>query len=353
MLLLLTYVLIALIFSFLCSIAEAVLLSINSSYVVLLERGGRKSGVILKELTEEIGKPLAAILTLNTIAHTVGAVGAGAQAAVVFGNAYLGVASAILTLLILVFSEIIPKTLGALHWRTLAPATAHGLRILIWLLYPFIWLSEKITGGLSEGVRMSGFSRQELAAMAELSAEEGQLARRESEIVKNLLRLRRISLLDVLTPRTVLFTLPDQLTVRAFFENHSSVRFSRIPVYGDDHDDVNGFVLRADIVTAYAQGEHDRVLADYRRDLPALLESISLSRAFNLLMKLESHIAMVVDEYGDLQGILTLEDIFETLLGLEIIDEGDAAVDMRELARQRWERRSREMGFKIPGASDD
>ncbi|NNE04317.1 MAG: HlyC/CorC family transporter [Xanthomonadales bacterium] len=353
MLLLITYVLIALVFSFLCSIAEAVLLSISSSYVMLLEREGKRSGVILAELKEDIGKPLAAILTLNTIAHTVGAVGAGAQAAVVFGSAYLGIASAILTLLILVFSEIIPKTLGALHWRRLAPMTAYGLRVLIWLLYPFIWLSEKITGGMSEGVVMSGYSRQEIAAMAELSADEGQIARRESEIVKNLLRLRRIRVIDILTPRTVLFTLPEQLTVRSFFEDHGNVRFSRIPVYGDEQDHVNGFVLRADIVTAYAHGEHDKALADYRRDLPALLETISLNRAFNLLMNLEAHIAMVVDEYGDLQGIVTLEDILETLLGLEIVDEGDDTVDMRELARRRWERRSRELGLDLPGPDDD
>lgn len=348
MLLLAFYILIALVFSFLCSIAEAVLLSINSSYIVLLEHDGKRSGTILRELSTDIGKPLTAILTLNTIAHTVGAVGAGAQAAVVFGSAYLGIASAILTLLILVFSEIIPKTLGALHWRKLAPATAYGLRVLVWVLLPFIWLSEKMTGRLSEGARMSGFSRQELAAMAAISAEEGHLAAHESEIVNNLMHLRKIRVMEVMTPRTVVFSLPESLTVGDYFERHSQVRFSRIPVFGQDADQVTGFVLRADIVTAFARGDRHRLLRDFRRDLLALPESIPLSKALNVLLPMEAHVALVVDEYGDQQGIVTLEDIIETLLGLEIVDEGDETVDMRELARVRWQRKARQMGLQDP-----
>ena len=196
MFLLITYVLFALVFSFLCSIAEAVILSVTSAYVALKEKDGKPSGTLLRKLKAEINKPLAAILTLNTIAHTVGAVGAGAQAVVVFGSAYLGVASAVLTLLILVVSEIIPKTLGAHHWRKLAPATAYGLRFLIWLLYPFVLLSEKLTGGITKGTTLSGFSRREFAVMADLGAEEGQLAKRESEILKNLLQLRKIRIQD-------------------------------------------------------------------------------------------------------------------------------------------------------------
>jgi CBS domain containing-hemolysin-like protein len=345
--LLIVYVLIALVFSFLCSIAEAVLLSVNSSYVALLEKDGKSSGALLREMKEDIGKPLIAILTLNTIAHTVGAVGAGAQAAIVFGNAYLGVASAVLTLLILVLSEIIPKTLGALHWRKLAPATAHGLRALIWLLYPFILMAEKLTGGMGEGATLAGFSRQEFAAMADLSAEQGKLAERESEILKNLLQLRQTRVSDAMTPRTVLLTLPEAMSVKEFFEGHGEVPFSRIPVHGEDHDEINGFVLRADIVSAFARGEVEHSLKSYRRDLPALLETISLAQAFNLIMPEESHIALVVDEYGDVQGIITLEDIFETLLGMEIVDEADRTVDMRELARERWKRKARKLGLNF------
>jgi CBS domain containing-hemolysin-like protein len=345
MLLLISFVLFALVFSFLCSIAEAVILSVTPAYTVIMEKQGKPSGPLLRKLRANIGRPLAAILTLNTIAHTVGAVGAGAQAVIVFGNAYLGVISALLTLLILVFSEIIPKTLGAHHWRTLAPATAHGLRILVWLLYPFVILTEKLTGGMVEGVNLSGFSRSEFAVMADLSAEEGQLAERESEILKNLLTFRKTRVRDAMTPRTVLFSLPGSTTVHEFFGSFEQVMFSRIPVFGEDPDQINGFVLRGDLLLAQARGESAKTLDDFRREMPVLPDSTSLANAFTLLLRLTSHIAIVVDEYGDLQGILTLEDIFETLLGLEIVDEGDETVNMQELARDRWNQRARKMGF--------
>jgi CBS domain containing-hemolysin-like protein len=345
MYLLIAYVLFALVFSFLCSIAEAVILSVSSSHIALLEKDNKPSGALLRRMKEDIGKPLAAILTLNTIAHTAGAVGAGAQAAVVFGSAYLGVASAVLTLLILIFSEIIPKTLGAHHWRALAPATAYGLRFLIWLLYPFVLLSEKLTGGMTEGAILSGFSRREFEVMADLSAEQGHIAERESEILKNLLRLKQIRVMDAMTPRTVLFSLPESMSVKDFFEQHAEIQFSRIPVYAEDHDQVSGFVLRLDVVSAFAHGDLEPSLITYRRDLPSLLETVSLAQAFNMVISMDAHIALVVDEYGDVQGILTLEDIIETLLGLEIVDEGDETVDMRELARKRWKSRAEKMGL--------
>ncbi len=345
MTLLVVYVLVALGFSFLCSIAEAVLLSVTPAYVALLEREGKPSATVLRELRDGIHRPLAAILTLNTIAHTAGAAGAGAQAAVVFGNAYLGVASAVLTLLILVFSEIIPKTLGARHWRVLAGPTAYVLKLLVWLLYPFVLLSEKITGGAAESNTLAGFSRSEFAAMAELSAEEGQLARREAEILKNLMALRKVTVHHAMTPRTVMFSLPETTTVEEFFHRFDHVRFSRIPVYADDPDGVNGFVLRTDMLLAQARGNTHKKLGAYRRDMPALPETISLARALDLLTQQESHIALVVDEYGDLQGLLTLEDILETLLGIEIVDEGDASVDMQEEARRKWRKRARKMGL--------
>ncbi|NIP17117.1 MAG: DUF21 domain-containing protein [Xanthomonadales bacterium] len=345
MALLITYVLFALVFSFLCSIAEAVILSVTPAYTAVLENEGRPSGPLMRTLKSDINKPLAAILTLNTIAHTVGAAGAGAQAAVVFGSAYLGVASAVLTLLILVFSEIIPKTLGAHYWRSLAPVTAHGLRLLVWLLYPFVVMSEKITGGMTEGNTLSGFSRGELTAMAELSVEEGVLAERELTILKNLLHLRHTRVQDVMTPRTVLFSVPATITVEQFFHQHDHAPFSRIPIFGDDPDQVDGFVLRGDIMLAQARGNGHSLLSNYRREMPVVPESISLARAFNELLRQKSHIGLVVDEYGDLQGILTLEDVFETLLGLEIVDESDDTVDMQELARKKWRRRAEEIGF--------
>lgn len=347
MVLLITFVLVALVFSFLCSIAEAVLLSITVPYVALLEKRGKPSGAMLRSLKMEISKPLSAILTLNTIAHTIGAAGAGAQVAIVFGNAYLGAASVVLTLLILVLSEIIPKTLGAHHWRRLAPATAYGLKFLIWILYPFVVLSEKITGRMTDGPTLSGFSRQEFAAMAELSAEEGELAERESEVLKNLLLLRETRVKDAMTPRPVVFSLAERTTVGTFFDAHESVRFSRIPLFPDDPDQTDGFVLRSDLLLAQAKGDVDTPLAHFKRPLPVVPELLSLAQAFNRLLRVRAHIVQVVDEYGGLAGILTLEDIIETLLGLEIVDEGDAAVDMQEHARRLWRRRAREMGLDI------
>lgn len=345
MALLVTYILIALVFSFLCSIAEAVLLSVSSPYIALLEKRGHRSARLLHRLKADISQPLAAILTLNTIAHTIGAAGAGAQVTAVFGDAYLGIASAVLTLLILILSEIIPKTLGAHHWRRLAPATAYGLRALVWVLYPFVKLSEKLTGSMTEGPRLSGFSRQEFAAMAELSSKEGQLAPREAEILRNLLRLRETSVKDAMTPRPVVFSQPRSLTVADFCTEHEQVRFSRIPLYRDDPDEIEGFVLRSDLLLARATGDGAKPLADFHRPLPVLPESLSLAKAFNEILRARSQIVQVVDEYGVLAGILTLEDIIETLLGLEIVDEGDEAVDMQELARRLWRKRARAMGI--------
>lgn len=350
MTLLIVYILVALVFSFLCSVAEAVLLSVSSPYVVLLEKKGSPAGVLLRRLRQDINKPLAAILTLNTIAHTIGAAGAGAQVAVVFGNAYLGVASAVLTLLILVFSEIIPKTLGAHYWRKLAPATAYGLRVLIWVLYPFVKLSEWLTRGLTDTPKITGFSRQEFAAMAELSAKEGQLAERESEVLKNLLLLRDTGVKDAMTPRPVVFSLPGDTSVDSYFEQYGESRFSRIPLYKDDPDAVGGFVLRADLLLARAEGRGDRSLSEFERPMPVLPESLSLAQAFRDVLRHRSHIAQIVDEYGVLEGILTLEDIIETLLGLEIVDEGDQAVDMQEHARRLWRQRARKMGIEPPKA---
>jgi CBS domain containing-hemolysin-like protein len=345
MALLIIYILVALVFSFLCSIAEAVLLSVTSPYVALLEQRGHKSGRLLRRLKADISQPLAAILTLNTIAHTIGAAGAGAQVTVVFGSAYLGIGSAILTLLILIFSEIIPKTIGAHYWRRLAPATAYGLRVLIFLLYPFVKLTEKMTRGLAEGPTLKGFSRQEFAAMAELSTAEGQLAEREAEILRNLLLLRETGVRDAMTPRPVVFSLRRDISVQAFFAEHEQVRFSRIPLYRDDPDELESFVLRSDLLLARAKGEGWATLAQFERPLPVLPESLSLAKAFNEVLKVRAHIVQVVDEYGVLAGILTLEDIIETLLGLEIVDEGDKAVDMQEHARRLWRRRAREMGI--------
>lgn len=345
MVLLVVYVCVALGFSFLCSVAEAVILSVNTPYITLLQRQGRPAGALLARMKAEINRALAAILTLNTIAHTIGAAGAGAQAAVVFGNAWVGVASAVLTLLILVFSEIIPKTLGAHYWKRLAPATAYVLQGLIWLLYPFVVLAELITRGLSHGPVLTGFNRDELAAMAEISAGEGLLDEDETRILKNLLRLRDGRVTDVMTPRTVIFSLPEDLRVEEFFWKYEPRRFSRIPIYRDDPEQLDGFVLRGDLLLAQARGNTGSTLANYRRELHALPASVSLSRAFDAFLRQRAHMMVVVDEYGGILGLVTLEDILETLLGQEIVDESDRTTDMQAHARRLWRRRAREMGL--------
>lgn len=346
MVLLVTYVCVALGFSFLCSIAEAVLLSVTMPYILILEQEGHASGSLLRRLKDDVNSPLAAILTLNTIAHTVGAAGVGAQAAAVFGNAYVGVASAILTLFILVFSEIIPKTLGAHYWRQLAPATARGLNVLIWLLYPFVWLAERLTRGLAQGPALKGFNRAEFAAMAEIGVEEGQLVEQESKVLTNLFRLKKSRVKDAMTPRTVVFSLPENLTVSEFIEDYDNSRFSRIPIFAEERENIRCFVLRSDLLLARVQGESDKQLKSYSRDMWVLPDGISLLSAFEQLVENQAHIAFVVDEYGGMEGILTLEDILETLLGQEIVDEDDKTTDMQQLARRLGKRRARELGVE-------
>ncbi|WP_020207707.1 CNNM domain-containing protein [Gilvimarinus chinensis] len=342
MTLLLLYIALALGVSFLCSVAEAVLLSVNSAYSSLLEQGGKRSGKLLAELTKDVERPLAAILTLNTIAHTIGAAGAGAQATVVFGSAYLGVFSAVLTLLILVLSEIIPKTLGAYYWRGLAPFTAYGLHYLIKLLYPFIRLSEMLTKLITRGERAgTGLDRQELAIAADISSAEGHLDENESLVVKNLLALRNTTIREAMTPRTVLFSEAEEHSVEDFFAHHKTIPFSRIPVYADDPDNITGVVLLSDLLVAQAKGDTQTPLQDYRRELPALLDAMPLTQALEEFLRKKTHMILVVTEFGDVQGIITLEDVLETLLGREIVDENDKTRDMQELARRHWRRQAK------------
>ncbi len=347
MTLLIVYILIALLFSFLCSIAEAVLLSVTPAHIALMEREGHKSATTLRQLKQQIRKPLAAILTLNTIAHTVGAAGAGAQASAVFGNASVGIVSAVLTLLILIFSEIIPKTAGAYYWRELAPATAYTLRFLVWALYPFVLLSESLTRRFSSKAERHGMSRSEFRAVSKLSEAEGQLSEQETTILNNLLRLHDTRVSDAMTPRPVIFTLSDQLTVETFFHKYDHTPFSRIPIYRDNPEEITGFIFRNEILLAQARGNGQNLLSNYRHEMMVVAESTTLSEAFEQFLRLRTHIMLVVDEYGTVAGILTLEDLLETLLGLEIVDESDQTVDMQQLARSLWRKRAEGMGLKI------
>jgi magnesium and cobalt exporter, CNNM family len=341
------YFFIALFFSFLCSIAEAVLLSVSWVHIAIMEKKGQKAGKTLRMLKEDINKPLAAILTLNTVAHTVGAAGVGAQASIVFGDSSLGIASALLTLLILVFSEIIPKTLGASYWKRLAPVIAHGLKFMVWALYPFVKMSEFITRSMINKSESAAFSRNEFSVMALQSVEEGHIEPEEAIILQNLLLLQEIKIIEAMTPRTVMFSVSQNLRVEEFFYKHKKIRFSRIPVYEHNIDSLVGFVLRSDLLLAQARGNKNTRLSNYVRDMPTFLDVMSLSNAMKKMLADKIHIALVINEYGTVRGIITLEDILESLIGREIIDEGDKAIDMQKLARRLWKAKAKKYGIEL------
>lgn len=346
MLLLIFYLLLAICVSFLCSVAEAVILSVRPAYVTTLEKKRAKGARALRQLRENLDRPLAAILILNTIAHTVGAAGVGAQAAEVFGSQYIAVISAVLTLLILVLSEIIPKTLGATFWQALAPTVAVALLWVMRALSPLVWLSEKLTRLIArKDVHAFTFSRDEMTAMAQIGAEEGLLDEKELKIVRNLMRLHRFQVRDVMSPRAVVFMQPAEKTVEEFFAEHSGNPFSRIPLYDGENDEVTGYVLKQDLIVAQARDEFSRTLREFRRNLHAIPDTVSASHAYDALIRTRSHALLVVDEYGSTQGLITLEDVVETLFGLEITDEMDTETDMQKLARRRWHERMKQMGI--------
>lgn len=346
---LVAYIVLALLFSFLCSISEAVLLSLTPSYIEGLSESRPGLARRLRRLKiEDIDRSLAAILTLNTIAHTVGAIGAGAQAVVVFGNAYFGIFSAVMTLAILILSEIVPKTIGAVFWRGLAGATAWFVQVLIWLLYPLIVISERITRLIARGRKGHIISRDELAAMTSISERAGQLDPGESRIIRNLLLVDRLSARDIMTPRPVITALPERTTVAGAMDLIGERPFSRVPIYRDNIDQVTGFVLKHELLLNHAEGRDERTLAELRREMPSVPASLPLRRLLEVLLETHrAHIAMVIDEYGGTAGLVTLEDAVETLLGLEIVDEMDEHVNMQALARKRWVDRARSLGLVV------
>lgn len=324
---------------------EAVLLSVTPSYVAALEREGDPIGERLHQMKEDIDRPLAAILSLNTIAHTVGAAGAGAQAAVVFGEASTGVVAAVLTLLILVFSEIIPKTLGAVYWRSITPVVVRFLVPTIILMWPLVKLSNGITYLMSRQEEEVSFSREEFTALAELGEEEGVFEEKESRILRNLFRFNSLRVKDVMTPRTVVFDLPKHKTIGEVVEEHDEFRFSRIPVYDEDPDDITGYVLKDEMLLRAAQEELDVPLEEISREILVVRETLPLPDLLERLLDRLEHIALVVDEYGGMAGVVTMEDVVETLLGLEIVDEADSVEDMQALARKQWFKRARDLGM--------
>ncbi len=353
MALLIFYVSLALGVSFLCSVMEAVLLSVTPSFAAKTEKHNPSLGGHLRKLKADIDRPLAAILSLNTIAHTVGAAGAGAQAVAVFGEAWVGVISGVLTFLILVISEIIPKTLGAVYWRQLTPAVVRLLAPTTLLMWPLVKMSQGLTRVLARGGKQVAVSREELTALADLGAEEGVVREQESRIVRNLFRLEKVKVRDIMTPRTVLFALPAEQTVGEALAAHPEIRFSRIPIYSENLDDVTGFVLKGDVLLRAAEGHGDTPLAELSRPIEAVSSELPLASLFERLMDRRAHVALVLGEYGGTSGVVTLEDLLETLLGLEIVDEADGVQDMQELARQKWRQRAARLGVVLEDAEAD
>ncbi|MEA2061591.1 MAG: hemolysin family protein [Thermodesulfobacteriota bacterium] len=343
---LILYVLVALIFSFLCSIAEATLLSITPSYIEDQKEKYPGRAAILKKLKEKnIDQSLAAILTLNTIAHTIGAIGAGAQASLVFGNKWFGLFSAGMTLMILFLSEIIPKTLGAIYWSYLAGATALFVQSLIWILYPIVWCSEKVTKLVSHGKTPNNFNRDELMAMARVGAEAGDIQDNESRIIHNLLQLRSVRVSDVMTPITVVHAISENTRISDAIEKITQKPFSRIPVFKTDIDNITGFVLRDDILLKKARNQNSAFLKSFKRDILIIPGTVLVSSLLERFLKHRQHIAMVVDEHGRMRGLVTLEDLIETLIGVEIMDEIDKVEDMRAFARNLWMERAKALGI--------
>lgn len=325
--------------SFVCSLCEAALLTLTPADAEGLAQRNPKVGARLKAFKAEIDRPLAAILTLNTISHTVGAAGVGAQAAIVFGG-WVGVTSAVLTLIILVFSEIMPKSIGAVHAKRLAAPTVWMIGAMIWVSYPVVVVMEGF-GRLFKGKRAhEGPTREEIMIMAEMARVGGALGASESAVIANMLRMREVRAEEVMTPRTVVFMLDASMTVSEAMAAHPRLRFSRIPIMGEGPDNIKGLVLRTELYEAAAAGRGDEPLERFKRDMQVIPETAPLMSVLERFGTTGQHIFLVVDEYGGTSGVLSLEDVIETMLGAEIVDETDPTTDMQRLARRAQARRA-------------
>ena len=342
MTLLVTYLIIAIGVSFICSILEAVLLSVTPGFVESqLEERPRRAKT-LKVVKDDIEESISSILILNTFAHTMGAAGVGAQAVAVFGPRWETLIAFLLTLAILYFSEIIPKTLGATYWQQLALPAAQVIRWLVRLLYPLVWLSAKLTNLFSGDGSNARVSREELAALAKLGLRHGSLGPQESELLENILQLRHTRTEEILTPRTVVAALDSSLTVGQALSELDAVPFTRLPVYKGDLDSVIGMVLRPRIHDMAREGGTDRPLDECVTDIHRVSEELPVLRLLDSFIRRREHLFLVEDEYGQTAGIVTLEDAVETLLGREIMDESDTVEDMQELARSKYRGRLRD-----------
>lgn len=340
-------------FSFLCSILEAVILSVTPSYVVAVSKRRPRTGRLLARYKRDADRPLAAILALNTIANTAGATGVGAQALVLFGSASVGVVSAVLTLLVLFVSEIVPKTIGATYWRALAPPATRVTQWLIYGMAPFVWAGGMLRRLVQRGQRPTRVSKDELDAIADLGQQEGVVRASESRVLRAVIRFGSLRVREIMTPRTVVVAFAEQTTVREMLGDRlrQRLRFSRIPIYADNIDAVTGYVLKSDLLLSAAQGRNDRRLAELKRDISVVPDTQPLRDLFTRFLDQREPIAVVVDQYGGMAGIVTMEDVVESLLGSEIVDESDVEIDMQKAARRRWHRRAQAMGVADVPAS--
>ena len=342
--LLIAYFFLALGVSFICSLLESVILSVTHSHIGILVKSNPSKGKLLQRLKDDINRPLAAILTLNTIANTVGAAGMGAQALHVYGSHAVAAASAILTFSILIFSEILPKTLGAYFCRSLAIPSAYVIRALMVITFPFVWLSNTLSSVINSNE--DKVSREEITAMAEMGEDEGSIDEHESDIIENLFRLKEIQIEDILTPRSVIYAFEDIQTVGKIMDSNEDIIFSRIPVFHENIDNVIGMVYKDTVLETMADDFFEKTMADLVEPVETVYEKESVESVLNKFTKNRSHMFIVKDEFGGTTGIVTLEDCIETLLGVEIMDESDEVADMRKLAKdqQRQKKHKEENG---------
>ena len=340
MTLLLVFLLVAMLISFLCSVLGASLMSTPISYITMREEEGYKPATLLKQYKTDPSKALAAILSLNTIANTVGAAGVGKQATEVFGSQWFGLVSAIVTVLILVFSEIIPKNIGSTRWRRLTGFTAYTIKGLIYCLYPIVvavvWLQKLFTPKDSD----TTVSREEVSALADVAEESGELDEDENEVIQNIISLDEMTATDAMTPRVVAAIAPESMPLKRFYKDKRFMHHSRIPVYADNDEYITGYILRMEALQLLAEDKDDVTLGDIRRDIATFPEETTLDVIWDEMISKDEQISVIIDEYGSFQGILTLEDVIETILGNEIVDERDEVRDMQELAMERWRKRA-------------
>lgn len=329
----------AMLISFLCSILEATLMSTPISYITMKEEEGFAPAVRMKAYKTDTSRPLAAILSLNTIANTIGAAGVGRQATIVFGSQWFGLVSIVTTVLILIFSEIIPKTIGTAHWKGLMGFATFAIHALIILLYPVVIAVEWLQKRISPKEGDSTISREEVSAMADVAEESGELDEDENEVIQNIISLDEITASDAMTPRVVCSIAPESMKLKNFYKDKRFLNHSRIPVYSDNDEYITGYILRMEALQLIADDKFDVTLGEIRRNVPTFQADRTLDEIWDEMISKDEPISIIIDEYGSFQGILTLEDVIETILGSEIVDERDEVRDMQQLAKERWKKR--------------